>query len=121
VSPTRRFDGMHWDTEELRRDREHGWFAQNEAKLLEEARRRREAAEKARRSAEADALRLAHWRRCPKCGNDMSPATIEGTEVEKCSVCEGIFFDRGELEHLMVHHEAHRRGFFRKLLGFSEP
>jgi hypothetical protein len=48
-----RFDGMHWDTEELRREREDGWFVENEAKLL-------------------------------------------------------------------VRHDAHRRGFFRKLLGFGE-
>ena len=39
-------------------------------------------------------------------------------KAEKCSSCEGIFFDRGELETLLLRHDTHRRGFFRRLLGF---
>jgi len=39
-------------------------------------------------------------------------------KAEKCPQCEGIFFDRGELETLLLKHDAHRRGFFRRLLGF---
>jgi Zn-finger nucleic acid-binding protein len=48
----------------------------------------------------------------------MQTQSIEGVEVEKCPQCEGIFFDRGELETLLLKHDAHRRGFFRRLLGF---
>ncbi len=113
-------DGMHWDTREIRQEREDGWFAQNEARLIEEARRRREAEEKRQQSAEEEARRLAHWRKCPKCGGEMVPQEIERIEVEKCATCEGVYFDRGELDQLLLAHDRHRRGFFRKLLGFGE-
>ncbi|MND07089.1 hypothetical protein D3C83_288700 [compost metagenome] len=49
----------------------------------------------------------------------MAVQTIADIEIEKCSSCEGIFFDRGELEQLLTKQEGQRRGFFRKLLGFS--
>jgi hypothetical protein len=111
---------MAWDTEEIRRGRENDWFRQNEEKLIEAARKRREQTELASRSAEEEARRKLHWRRCPKCGSDMGVESISGIEVEKCSSCEGIFFDRGELEQLLVKHDSERRGFFRRLLGFAE-
>ncbi len=32
--------GSHWDTRKIRRAREFGWFRQNEARLIEDARRK---------------------------------------------------------------------------------
>ncbi len=49
----------------------------------------------------------------------MSVETISGIEVERCTSCEGIFFDRGELEQLLLKHED-RRGFFRRLMGYAD-
>jgi Zn-finger nucleic acid-binding protein len=49
----------------------------------------------------------------------MNVETISGIEIEKCSSCEGIFFDRGEIEQLLVKQEPERRGFFRRLMGFG--
>jgi len=111
---------MRWDTRQIRQEREDGWFAQNEAQLIEAARKKREAEENRRKSAEAEARKTAHWRKCPKCGADMETQKIEGIEVEKCLSCEGIYFDRGEIEQLLLAHDAHRRGFFRRLLGFNK-
>ena len=116
----RKTAGMRWDTREIRQEREDGWFAQNEAKLIEAARKKRGAEEARRKSAEAEARRLAHWHKCPKCGADMATQRIEEIEVEKCPSCEGIYFDRGELEQLLLAHDTHRRGFFRRLLGFQK-
>ncbi len=113
-------DGMHFDTREIRQEREDGWFAQNEARLIEEARRKRQAEEKKRKTTEAEARKLAHWRRCPKCGGEMVPETIDEVVVDKCVSCGGIYFDRGELEELLLAHDRHRRGFFRKLIGFPD-
>ena len=110
---------MTYDAEEIRKGREDGWFRQNEAAMIESARKKREAAEKARQNEALEARRQAHWRKCPKCGADMRVETIGNVEVEKCPECEGIFFDRGELETLILRQEGERRGFFRKLLGFS--
>lgn len=111
---------MPWDSEEIRRGRENDWFRQNEEKLIEAARKRREQAERASHGAEEQARRELHWRKCPKCGSDMNVEMIGGIEIEKCSSCEGIFFDRGELEQLLLKQDTERRGFFRRLLGFGE-
>ncbi|MEO8347981.1 MAG: zf-TFIIB domain-containing protein [Acidobacteriota bacterium] len=111
---------MAFDNEDLRKGRENDWFRQNEEKLIAAARQRRDEAERAQKGAVAEARRAAHWRKCPKCGSDMAVQSIADIEIEKCSSCEGIFFDRGELEQLLMKQESQRRGFFRKLLGFSE-
>jgi len=109
--------GAHWDTEEIRREREFGWIRQNEAQMIEEARARRRAAQRAETGEETERRRRQHWKKCPRCGNDMHTETIDGVDVEQCASCEGIFFRRGELEELILRHDQQRRGFFRQLLG----
>ncbi len=36
--------------------------------------------------------------RCPKCRADMEQVVYDGTEVDRCTICSGIWFDAGELE-----------------------
>jgi PAT family beta-lactamase induction signal transducer AmpG len=38
--------------------------------------------------------------RCPKCRADMEPVEYEGTQVDRCTICQGIWFDAGEIEIL---------------------
>jgi len=38
--------------------------------------------------------------RCPKCRSDMEMLTIEGVEIDRCTVCHGLWFDPGEIEKL---------------------
>jgi len=38
--------------------------------------------------------------RCPKCRSDMEQLEIEGTEIDRCLSCHGLWFDAGELEKL---------------------
>ncbi len=38
--------------------------------------------------------------RCPKCRSDMMQIDVQGTEVDRCSVCNGIWLDAGEIEVL---------------------
>ena len=38
--------------------------------------------------------------RCPKCRSDMEPLMIDGTEIDRCSACHGLWFDAGELSKL---------------------
>ena len=40
----------------------------------------------------------------------------DGVTIDRCSHCEGIFFDAGELDQVLLKHDADRRGFFRKLV-----
>ena len=36
--------------------------------------------------------------KCPKCGMELIEIDYKGTKVDKCSECEGIWLDAGELE-----------------------
>ena len=99
---------------------EDEWFRRNEKELLETARAarlKRELERAAKEKAdETKRLRELHFMKCPKCGHDMKEEPLEGVSVDRCTHCEGIFFDAGELEQIFAQKEEHRRGFFRKLV-----
>ncbi|MEE4162461.1 MAG: MFS transporter [Woeseiaceae bacterium] len=44
--------------------------------------------------------------RCPKCRSDMEQIMIDGTEVDRCSSCHGLWFDDGELRKLRTKEAA---------------
>jgi len=102
------------------RKREDEWFRANEKRLLEGARIEREKREKERAAQTADAerkrLREQHFMRCPKCGHEMKEEELQGVKIDRCSFCEGIYFDAGELDQVLLKREDDRRGFFRKLV-----
>jgi hypothetical protein len=107
---------------EVDRRREDEWFRQNELELLEAARlarlarqAEREAQEKAEERQRTKAL---HFMKCPKCGHDLRAEVLEGIEIDRCTFCEGIFLDAGEIEQLFLKQKApERQGFMRRLLG----
>jgi hypothetical protein len=43
-------------------------------------------------------LKALHFMKCPKCGMKLIALDYKGIEVDKCSECEGIWLDAGELE-----------------------
>ncbi len=94
-------------------DEEDRYFRQKDLELLKT---RRDKLNRARAERAAEAAKGEHWMKCPKCGADMQEIEMDGILVDKCSACEGIYFDRGELE-LMI--EAHKGGLSRlkKLFG----
>ena len=100
--------------------REDEWFLRNEKQLLEAARNarlKREAERAAKEKAdETRRLKDLHFMKCPKCGHDMKEETLESVAVDRCSHCEGIFFDAGELEQVVEQQAEQRRSFFRKLV-----
>ncbi len=38
--------------------------------------------------------------KCPKCESTMEQVTYEGTQVDRCTGCKGLWFDRSEREAL---------------------
>lgn len=102
------------------RRREDEWFQRNEKQLLEAARVARQKREQERavreKAAELQRLKALHLMRCPKCGHEMLEETLEGVTVDRCSFCEGIYFDAGELDQVLLKKEEERKGFFRKLV-----
>jgi RNA polymerase-binding transcription factor DksA len=111
--------------QETHRKHEDRWFLEQDKKLIEKLKRERErrVEQEQAREAEEESARLKemHWMRCPKCGHPMQEKVLEAVKVDVCNLCEGIFFDRGELEELMLSKQsAERRGFFRGLMGLGE-
>ena len=49
--------------------------------------------------AEAGGFRSGAMR-CPKCRADMEQVVYEGTEIDRCTTCHGIWFDAGEMDLL---------------------
>ncbi|MEE8328343.1 MAG: zf-TFIIB domain-containing protein [Thermodesulfovibrionia bacterium] len=41
-----------------------------------------------------------HYMRCPKCGMELIEIAYKNIQVDKCSECEGIWLDAGELEEI---------------------
>jgi len=81
---------------------------------IEFEKRKKALEERHRRMKKEEKKHLAeqHWMCCPKCGMEMVEITFEGIKVDKCSGCLGIFFDNGELEHLI---EKNKPGFLGRM------
>lgn len=79
---------------------EDEYFAKQEIE-----RRRKWAQEQAAKKStdEQEALKKAHWMKCPKCGNDLAEIELHGVKIDQCAHCGGIFLDKGELEQFEKH------------------
>ncbi len=106
---------------EIDRRNEEEWFRRNERELLEKARKDREKREAERAAGEQaeqrKRLKDLHFMKCPKCGHDMKEETLDGVAIDRCSFCEGIYFDAGEIEDLMLKKLEDRRSIMRRILG----
>lgn len=99
---------------------EDDWFRKHEQMLLEAAKEKRRAREQERTAEETEAerkrVREAHYMKCPKCGHDLATENYSGVEIDRCTFCEGIWMDAGELEELFEKKAGERQGIVRKLL-----
>jgi hypothetical protein len=50
------------------------------------------------REEEKKMLRDLHFMKCPKCGMELIEIDYQGMKVDKCSECQGVWLDAGELE-----------------------
>jgi uncharacterized protein len=107
--------------DETARKREDEWFLKNERELIERARhdRERRAAERdaAEQESERRRVRELHFMRCPKCGHDLREEVLDGVTIDRCTFCEGLWFDANELEQVLLRKVDPGKGFLRKLLG----
>ncbi len=76
-------------------EREEEYFAR-----LEYERRKKNEEEKHGKLAEMEkkALKDLHHMKCPKCGMELLEIDYTGITIDKCSECEGVWLDAGELE-----------------------
>ena len=49
-------------------------------------------------AGERKRLQEIHYMRCPKCGMELIEIDYKGIKIDRCSECEGIWLDAGELE-----------------------
>jgi len=67
---------------------------------IEFERRKKIEREKQQKLAEEEKKRLRdlHYRKCPKCGMDLIEIDYKSIKVDKCSGCDGVWLDAGELD-----------------------
>src|SRR5688500_3012086 len=97
--------------------REDDWFRKNEEQLIAAARAAREKREKERAAQEQTEgrakLKELHFMKCPKCGHDLKEEVVEAVTVDRCTFCEGLYLDAGELETLFMKREEDRKGLLK--------
>jgi len=83
-------------------------------------RRKKAEKERAARMAqtERDKLKEIHQMKCPKCGMDLHTFEMEGIKLDRCVSCNGTWFDEGEIEQLISHHD---RGVFGRVMSVFRP
>ena len=47
---------------------------------------------------EKERLKEIHHMKCPKCGMNLVEIEYRSIRVDRCSACEGVWLDRGELK-----------------------
>lgn len=84
-------------------EREDEYFARKE---FERKKKQEEAAQKKLAEEEKNKLKELHFMRCPKCGMTLIEIDYKNIRVDKCSACEGIWLDSGELEAILDSEES---------------
>jgi uncharacterized protein len=102
---------------ETDKSNEDQWFSANEQELLKAAKLRHEKTLKEESNKEQEELKQLHWLKCPKCGGDMEEINYDGIEIDKCKKCEGVFFDAGELDELLLLANDKKKSIFRKIVS----
>lgn len=76
-------------------EKEDEYFAR-----MEFERRKDIEEEKQKKMAEGERKKLQelHFMRCPKCGMQLIEVDYKKIKVDKCSHCQGVYLDAGELE-----------------------
>jgi Zn-finger nucleic acid-binding protein len=90
-----------------RRADEAGRRADEATRFADEAGRRSEERERerARLARELDSARLelvGYKLRCPKCGKNFVEEDYEGITIDRCTGCDAVYFDAGEVDQLIV-------------------
>ena len=76
-------------------DQEQEYIARKEFERKQKA---KEEMSKNLDAAEKVQLKELHYMRCPKCGMELVEIGYKDIMIDKCTGCEGIWLDAGELE-----------------------
>lgn len=84
-------------------DKEEEYFAREEYERLKALAAKHAKDEEEREKAERQKL---HYMHCPKCGGDLAEITFQKIKIDKCTSCEGIWLDPGELEQVLAQEDV---------------
>jgi len=70
---------------------------------VEFERRKKAEEENRKKMAEAEKTRLKelHYMHCPKCGMELIEVDFKTLKIDRCSACDGVWLDAGELESVV--------------------
>ena len=74
---------------------------EDEYRVREEFKRKKSTEEKTQILMPAkvkEKLKELHYMHCPKCGMNLIEIDYKGLAIDKCSSCDGVWLDAGELE-----------------------
>lgn len=57
-------------------------------------------------------MKELHFMRCPKCGMELIEIDYKDIKIDKCSECEGIWLDAGEMEAVATMEKSGMDKFF---------
>ena len=66
---------------------------------------------------ERSSIKELHYMRCPKCGMQLVEIDYKGIKIDKCTGCDGVWLDQGELEAIV---NLDKSVITRLLSGFKE-
>ncbi|MBI5815662.1 MAG: zf-TFIIB domain-containing protein [Nitrospinae bacterium] len=78
--------------------KEDEFFAKQE---FERRRKHEEASRLAMAAEEKKRLKDLHFMNCPKCGMKLIEIEYKNIKIDKCSHCEGVWLDVGELDEIV--------------------
>lgn len=82
---------------------EEAYFAKVNAHLVKEMEKEKHGKHE---THEAKRLRELHFMHCPKCGRHLVEVSFHGVMIDKCTGCDGIWLDNGELGKILARAEG---------------
>jgi phage FluMu protein Com len=83
-----------WD--DMKKAKEDQYFMQKDKKILD----------KKHEDLEKEEFEAHFKNRCPKCGDNLKEENFHGVNIDRCTSCNGIWLDDGELEQLQDSEKA---------------
>jgi uncharacterized protein len=91
---------------------EDEYIAKEEAEKIKRLQDKLKEEAEAKQRAE---IQSACFMRCPKCGGELEEIMFQGIKIDRCTSCDGVWLDEGELEKLAGSDDANIIG---GILGF---
>ncbi len=91
---------------------EDEYIAKEEAEKIKRLQDKLKEEAEAKQRAE---IQAACYMKCPKCGGELEEIMFRGIKIDRCTSCDGVWLDEGELEKLAGSDDANIVG---GILGF---